>query len=81
MSSEALEVDGECSHCGKDLSQQEQVKIADEKVYCNKKCRKKINYGVTGEDGFTRISSREESLPRPETIGAKKIVEVNSCGD
>jgi len=78
MSSEALEVDGECSHCGKDLSQQEQVKIADEKVYCNKKCRKKINYGVTGEDGFTRISSRKEDLPRPGKIGSERIVEVEN---
>jgi hypothetical protein len=33
-------------------------------------------YGVTGEDGYTRIATRKEDLPRPETIGEKRIVEV-----
>jgi len=75
-SNEALSLDGECSHCGKDLGQQNQVYIAGEKVFCNEKCWKRINYGVTGSDGVTRISSRRENLPRPETIGAKRIVEV-----
>lgn len=33
-------------------------------------------YGVTGEDGYTRIATRKEDLPNPETIGVQKIVEV-----
>jgi len=38
-------------------------------------------YGVTGEDGYTRIATKKEDLPRPESIGAEKIVEVKSSGD
>jgi len=74
---EPLQVDGNCDHCSKDLSQQEQVKISNQEVFCNEVCSEKTNYGITGKDGFTRISSRKEDLPRPETIGADKIVEVD----
>jgi len=75
-SNEALSLYGDCDHCGKDLSSQNWVWIAGEKVFCNEKCWKRINYGVTGSDGVTRISSRREDLPKPETIGGQKIVEV-----
>lgn len=78
MSKEPLEVDGFCDHCGKDLSQQNYVWIAGKEVFCNEKCWKRINYAVTGKDGYTRISSCRDDLP---DIDGREIVEVDKCGD
>ena len=70
---DGLPVDGNCEHCNKDLSKQDQVFVASRKVFCNKKCCNEVNYAVTGPDGYTRISSRKEDLPRYEY---REIVEV-----
>jgi len=70
---EPLNLNGNCNHCGKDLSKQDWVQIAGQKVFCNERCSQRTNYGITGEDGYTRISSRKEDLP---SIEGREIVEV-----